>query len=426
MNKPLNTLVIGSGGREHALVRSCLASPLCASVAAAPGNGGMAREVSCYEVDVTDAEAVAALAATLGSQLVIIGPEVALCAGVADRLRAAGCLVYGPGAREAQLEGSKVFAKEFCQRYAIPTARSHTFRAGDEKALEDYLADHPLPIVVKASGLAAGKGVIIAATREEALEAGRRMLSGESFGTSGQELLIEEFLQGSEASVTLMISGTSYLMLPPAQDHKCIGEGDTGANTGGMGAYAPAPVATGFMEERLRRDIIEPTLRGFAEEGFDFRGTLFIGVMIGKDGPRVLEYNVRFGDPETQVLLPLLQDDPVALMLACAEGKPLPVEIKCHAGSALVVVLAAEGYPGEYAKGDTILLPEDLPEGVQIIHAGTRLATDGSLRSHGGRVLGVSARASSLGAARKEAYAVCESIQWERKYYRRDIGWRAL
>jgi len=426
MQKPLKTLVIGSGGREHTLVRACLQSPCCGEVIAAPGNGGISMETACLAVDVSDVEAIRDLAVAENIDFAIIGPEVPLCAGAADALRDSGILVYGPGASESRLEGSKIFTKNFLNQYGIPTAASATFRRGEEAALREYLETFTGAIVVKASGLAAGKGVIIAANKEEALAAALPMLRGETFGESGEELLIEEYLEGDEASITLMISGSEYVILPPAQDHKRVGEGDTGENTGGMGAYAPAPVAGGPMEAIIRETIIQPTLNGFKKEGFDFRGTLFIGIMITETGPKVLEFNVRFGDPETQVLLPLLKNDPVEIMLDCARGTLKPSEVDLKDASSMVVVVAADGYPGPYAKGDPIGLPVDLPEGVDILHAGTSIRPDGAIISSGGRVLGVTATCKTIAEAAQSAYAVCDAIVWPRKYYRRDIGWRVL
>ncbi len=425
MDSSLNVLVIGSGGREHALLRACLASPRVAAVAAAPGNGGMAAEAHCYSLDVTDPAATVALAREHGITFVIIGPEVPLALGVADALRDAGIAVYGPGRDGAVLESSKAACKAFFGKYGIPTAAWGTF--SESEAALAYLKTCDLPVVVKASGLAAGNGVLNCETPAAAEAPVRGKLEVDQFGASGREIVIEECLTGQEASIMVMVSGNRYLCLPPSQDHKRIGEGDTGPNTGGMGACAPAAVVTESVMESVRRDIIEPTLEGFEAEGIDYRGTLFIGLMINEAGePRVLEFNVRFGDPECQVLLPLCQTDPVELMWNCARGTLKPREVKISRDHAMVVVLAAKGYPGSCPKDDLLGLPLSLPENVHILHAGTRIDEEGVLRSSGGRVLGVVATGPSLGKAAEDAYAVCDAIEWENKVFRRDIGHHQL
>lgn len=424
MEPALKVLIIGSGGREHALLKACLNSPMVEKAWAAPGNGGMAVEADCHPLNVEDPEATVALAKSLGANFAIVGPEVPLALGVADDLRAAGIPTYGPGKDGALLESSKAACKAFFKNYNIPTAAWDTFTEV-EPALA-YLSSCQLPIVVKASGLAAGKGVIICETAEEAETAVRGMLQGGDFGDSGSRIVIEEYLTGDEASIMVMVSGDKYVCLAPSQDHKRIGEGDTGLNTGGMGAYAPAAVVDEAVMERVHKEIIEPTLDGFKKENIDFRGTLFVGLMIENGVPKVLEYNVRFGDPECQVLLPLCETDPVELMWACANGTLEPAEVKMKQQSAMIVVLAAAGYPGSYAKGDVIKLPETLPEGTSIVHAGTKLDADGNLLSSGGRVLGIVAMAPTLEDAADTAYAVCEQVEWENKYYRRDIGHRQL
>lgn len=425
MKPQLNVLIIGSGGREHALLRACLDSPLVASATAAPGNGGMAADAVCHALDVEDPQACVALARNIGANFVIVGPEVPLALGVADALREAGIATYGPGQDGAVLESSKAACKDFFKRYAIPTAAYGTF-SETEPALA-YLKTCKVPVVVKASGLAAGKGVLICETLEAAEAAVRGMLEENQFGDSGREIVIEEFLKGQEASIMVMVSGDQYVCLPPSQDHKRIGEGDTGLNTGGMGAYAPAAVVTDAVMDSVHEKIIQPTLAGFKKEGIDFRGTLFIGLMIDDSGEaKVLEYNVRFGDPECQVLLPLCETDPVQLMWDCANGTLEPGEVKIREDHAIIVVLAAKGYPGAYPKGDLIGLPLDLPENVHIIHAGTQLDEDGCLRSSGGRVLGVVAMAPRLEEAAASAYAVCDRVNWDNKAFRRDIGYRQL
>jgi phosphoribosylamine--glycine ligase len=424
MEPALKVLIIGSGGREHALLKACLNSPMVEKAWAAPGNGGMAAEAGCHPLDVEDPEACVQLAKSLGANFAIVGPEVPLALGVADDLRAVGIPAYGPGKDGALLESSKAACKAFFKNYDIPTAAWDTFTEVDP-ALE-YLTSCQMPIVVKASGLAAGKGVIICETAEEAETAVRGMLEDGDFGDSGSRIVIEEYLTGDEASIMVMVSGDKYVCLAPSQDHKRIGEGDTGLNTGGMGAYAPAAVVDEAVMERVHAEIIKPTLDGFKQENIDFRGTLFVGLMIDNGIPKVLEYNVRFGDPECQVLLPLCETDPVELMWACANGTLEPAEVKMKQDSAMIVVLAAEGYPGSYAKGDVIKLPDPLPEGVSIVHAGTKLDKEGNLLSSGGRVLGVVSLAPTLEAAAETAYSVCEQVEWEHKYFRRDIGHRQL
>jgi phosphoribosylamine--glycine ligase len=422
----MNVLVIGSGGREHALVKACLRSPLAPKVFAAPGNGGMAGEAVCLPLNVEDVGAAVKLAKENAIDFAIIGPEVPLALGMADALRAAGLAVYGPGARGAALESSKAVCKEFLFKYGIPTATSRTFSSSQIDEAAAYVSAHELPVVVKASGLAAGKGVIIAQTTDEAVSATRGMLDGSLFGEAGAEVVIEECLVGEEASITLIVCGGKYVMLPAAQDHKRAGDGDSGPNTGGMGAYAPTSVITQEVEKRIVEEIVEPTMRGFLAENYDFRGTLFIGVMVTKKGPMVLEFNVRFGDPETQVVLPMLDADPLSLMLDCALGKLNPANVGIKKGSSIVIVLAANGYPGHYPKGSEIVLPADLPEGVEIVHAGTKKLADGKIVSAGGRVLGVRAYAPTLLEARNTAYAVADRVQWADKYMRRDIGYRQL
>lgn len=425
MTPHLNVLIIGSGGREHALLRACLASPLVKSAAAAPGNGGMAADAPCHAINAEDPRACVDLARQLGANFVIVGPEVPLALGVADALREAGIATYGPGRDGAVLESSKAACKDFFRKYRIPTADWGTF--SETAPALAYLKTCSLPVVVKASGLAAGKGVLICETASAAEAAVRGMLEQNQFGESGREIVIEEFLEGQEASIMVMVSGEQYVCLPPSQDHKRIGEGDTGLNTGGMGAYAPAAVVTGAVMESVHKTIIQPTLAGFKAEGIDFRGTLFIGLMINDAGEaKVLEYNVRFGDPECQVLLPLCETDPVGLMWDCANGRLEPEEVKIRSDYAMIVVLAAKGYPGAYAKGDPIGLPLDLPDNVQVIHAGTELDENGVLRSTGGRVLGVVGLGATLQKAADSAYAICEQVRWENKTFRRDIGHRQL
>lgn len=420
----LTVLIIGSGGREHALLRAIQQSPLAGEVIVAPGNGGMAADARCVPLNVEDVAATVDLARQLRADLVVIGPEVPLALGAADALRAAGIATFGPDAAGAALEASKATCKAFLQRWGIPTAAYQQFN-GLPAALA-YLDRCAFPLVIKASGLAAGKGVVICEERAQAEQALRGMLSGDWFGDSGRLVVIEEFLTGDEASLMVLIAGDQYVCLPPSQDHKRVGEGDTGPNTGGMGAYAPARVADEAVMQQVRERIIEPTMRGFAAEGIDFRGVLFVGLMIENGQPKVLEYNVRFGDPECQVLLPLIASDPLELLLDVAHGRLRPERVSFRDAFSLIVVLAARGYPGSYPQGDLIQLPTDLPPGTHILHAGTRLGPNGALLSAGGRVLGVVSQASTLEAAAAAAYAVCDQVQWSNKYFRRDIGHRQM
>lgn len=418
----LSILVLGTGGREHALVQAGLRSPLVQRVIAAPGNGGMEAEVECFPVDLERPSDVVALARREHVNFVVVGPEAPLAAGVADALRGAGIATYGPGRDGAQLESSKAFCKDFFARHGIPTAAYANFT--ETASALAFVAESRFPLVVKASGLAAGKGVIICENDQDARQAVVSMLDENAFGKAGAEIVIEEFLEGEEASIMVMVSGTDYVCLPVSQDHKRVGEGDTGLNTGGMGAYAPASVVGPKMLEQIKRDIIEPTLEGLRADGIDYRGTLYIGIMLTRNGPQVLEFNVRFGDPECQILLPLCQTDPVALMYACAIRNLVPAEVRLHDAHALIVVLAAKGYPGSYGKGDLIGIPEKLPEGVQVIHAGTKRLPDGKIVSSGGRVLGVVSMGKTLAEAKQKAYATCDAIEWDNAYFRRDIAWR--
>lgn len=420
----IDVLILGSGGREHALLKACLRSPRVGKVRVAPGNGGMALEAECLPVDAADSAAVLALVRRTGSGFVIVGPEVPLAAGVVDVLEEAGVPAYGPRSAGARLEASKAFTKEFLFRHRIPTAASTTFTSL-EPALA-HVRSGPVPVVIKASGLAAGKGVVIATTHAEAEAALRDMMGAKVFGAAGDEVVVEEFMQGEEASIMLMVCGEEYLMLPPSQDHKRAGEGDTGPNTGGMGAYAPADVVTPEVERRVRSEIIEPTLRGLRQDGIDYRGTLYIGIMVTAQGPKVVEFNVRFGDPECQVLMPSLESDPVAIMESIARGSFKASSVRLRPGATIIVVLAAGGYPGEIRKGDIITLPAEVPPGVDILHAGTVRRPDGSVVTSGGRVLGVVAHGPNLRSAARLAYQVVPMINFGGCHYRRDIGHRQL
>jgi phosphoribosylamine--glycine ligase len=423
-SSPLKILVVGSGGREHALVQKCQESPLVDSVIAAPGNGGIAQDARCHPVAADDVKGLVALAKSEAIDLVVVGPEIPLSLGLVDALQAIGIYAYGPRQDGAQLEASKVFCKDFFARHQIPTAAYASFTEV-APALE-YLQSHHAPIVIKASGLAAGKGVIMAETQEEAEAAVKDMLEGGAFGSSGAEIVIEETLYGEEASIHAIVSGEDFVCLPPSQDHKRAGEGDTGLNTGGMGAYTPTSKINTELQKCIETEVIQPTLAGLKADGIDFCGTLYAGLMLTDKGPKVLEYNVRFGDPETQVLLPMVAEDIVPVLLASAKGEPLPSRLEFHPGAAIVIVLAAGGYPGSYRKGDVINTPKALPERTAIVHAGTAINAEQAITTNGGRVLGVSAQASSLQEAAKLAYTVCDQIQFDGKYLRRDIGHREL
>jgi len=420
----IKVLILGSGGREHALLKVCLRSPRVSDVFVAPGNGGMAMEVKCYPVDLSKPASVLDLVRRVEANFVIVGPEVPLAHGVVDILEAAGIATYGPLAAGARLEASKAFSKDFLFRHKIPTAAAETFQRLSDAL--DYVRKQSMPIVIKASGLAAGKGVVIALTLAEAEEALRAMMEAKVFGASGDEVVIEEFMQGEEASIMLMVCGEEYLMLPASQDHKRVGEGDTGLNTGGMGAYAPTTVVTPEVERRLRDEIIVPTLRGLKADGIDYRGTLYVGIMVTATGPRVVEFNVRFGDPECQVLMPMLETDPVEIMESIAAGTFRSSSVKLRSGSTIIVVLAAGGYPGDIRKGDVIELPTQLPAGVDIVHSGTQRLSDGRIVTAGGRVLGVVAHGATLKEAVKKAYAVVPQVRFEGCHYRQDIGYRQL
>ena len=415
--------MLGSGGREHALGWKLAQSPLCDKLWAAPGNPGIAQLAECTSLDATDHDAVIDFAKDNAIGLVVIGPEAPLVDGLADSLRAAGIDTFGPSKQAAQLEGSKGFTKELCQRAGIPTARYE--RCTSLEAAWGALKRFKPPFVLKADGLAAGKGVVIAETYEQAQEALGEMFDGR-FGSAGSEVVIEQFLTGEEASFFALTDGTAIVPIGTAQDHKRVGEGDTGPNTGGMGAYSPAPVLTDALQAQVMREIVEPTVRTMAAEGTPYSGVLYAGLMLTKDGPQLIEYNARFGDPECQVLMMRLESDLVELMQACAQGRLAEVDApELSDDFALTVVMAAEGYPDTPKKGGRIDLGEAEANGARVFHAGTKLDGD-TLTSSGGRVLNVTARGTSATEAQARAYAAVDAIDFADGFCRRDIGQREV
>jgi phosphoribosylamine--glycine ligase len=420
----VNILLIGSGGREHALAWKIAESPLCGALFVAPGNPGTARCGQNVALDTADHAAVIAFCRARDVGLVVVGPEAPLVAGLVDDLAAAGIRAFGPSREAARLEGSKGYTKELCVEADIPTAAFARFvEAGAAKA---YVRHHGAPIVVKADGLAAGKGVVVAMSVDEACAAIDDMLSG-SLGAAGAELVIEEFLEGEEASLFALVDGATALPFGTAQDHKRAFDGDEGPNTGGMGAYSPAPVMTPAMTRRAMDEIVKPTVAAMAARGAPYRGVLYAGLMITSDGPRLIEYNVRFGDPECQVLMPRLESDIVALMLAACDGGLGAADVRFRDEVALTVVMATRGYPGPVGKGSQIRGVERaqaLP-GVSVFHAGTR-SEGGALLANGGRVLNVTALGASAREAQARAYAGVDAIDWPDGFCRRDIGWRAI
>ena len=420
-------LVIGSGGREHALAWKLAQSPRVSEVIVAPGNAGTATEAGCRNapVPVTDLDGLLQLARDEGVALTVVGPEGPLVAGVVDRFRAAGLRVFGPSAAAAQLEGSKAYAKDFLARHRIPTAFYSVFTQV-EPALA-YVRDKGAPIVVKADGLAAGKGVIVAMTLAEAEDAVRDMLSGNAFGEAGARVVIEEFLEGEEASFISMVDGRTALPMATSQDHKRVGDGDTGPNTGGMGAYSPAPVVTDAVHARVMAEVVNPTVAGMIADGIPFTGFLYAGLMIDASGaPKVIEFNVRFGDPETQPVMLRLQSDLVELVEAAIDGRLHQTRAQWDARPSLGVVMAARPYPETPVTGEVISGLDAVPPTAKVFHAGTALDAAGNVLSAGGRVLCVAALGESVSAAQANAYAGVEAIHWASEFHRSDIGWRAI
>ena len=420
----MNILLIGSGGREHALAWAISASPLCDRLFIAPGNPGTAQCGDNVVLDIADHEAIINFCKLQRVGLVVVGPEGPLVEGIVDDLEAAGIKTFGPSRAAAQLEGSKAFTKELCAEFGIPTAAFARF--DDPDAAKAYVAQHGAPLVIKADGLAAGKGVVMAETIEQANAAITMMFSG-GLGTAGEEIVIEEWMIGEEASFFALCDGLHALPLASAQDHKRVGDGDTGPNTGGMGAYSPAPVMTKAMEARVMAEIIQPTLEGMARRGSPFKGVLFAGLMITADGPKLIEYNVRFGDPECEVLMPRLKSDLVPALLAARDGVLNAVDLRWSDDAALTVVMAAKGYPGTPENG-SVIKGIDKAAGekdVLVFHAGTQ-AKDGEIVANGGRVLNVVALGKSVSEAQAKAYAAVDLIDWPGGFCRRDIGWQAV
>jgi len=420
MVAPMRVLLVGSGGREHALAWAIAASPLCDKLFCAPGNAGIANEAECVPINVLDIEGLVGFARENRVDFVVVGPEAPLAAGLVDRLEAAGIAAFGPSAAAARLEASKGFMKDFCARHDIPTAAYRRF--SDAEAAKDFIRSQGAPVVVKADGLAAGKGVIVARTVDEALAA------AEALQRYGGGIVVEEFLEGEEASFFALVDGRTALPLASAQDHKRVGDGDTGPNTGGMGAYSPAPCVTPAIAEEVMDRMIRPTVAGMAAEGTPFTGVLYAGLMLTAKGPRLLEYNVRFGDPECQPLMMRLESDLLTALVAARDGVLDDFALRWRDDTALCVVLAAKGYPGEPKKGGTIegIEAAESDPAVKVFHAGTKRTDDGRIVADGGRVLGVTALGRTPDEAQRRAYEAVDKIVWEDGFCRRDIGWRVI
>jgi len=420
----MKVLVVGSGGREHALCWAIAASPLCDALYCAPGNAGIAREATCVDIAADNLDGLVEFAQGEAIDLAVVGPEAPLVAGLVDRLEDAGIKAFGPSAAAAELEGSKGFMKDLCARHGIPTAAYGRF--DDAEAAKAFVRERGAPIVVKADGLAAGKGVVVAQRVDEALGAIDAMMADGQFGAAGAQVVVEECLVGEEVSLLALVDGEHFMPLASAQDHKAVGEGDTGPNTGGMGAYSPAPVLTPEIEQAAIDSVIAPTVRAMAAEGRPFRGVLYAGLMVTADGPKVLEFNVRFGDPECQPLMVRLMSDLLPALVAACDGVLDHFDLRWRDEAALCVVMAARGYPGSYEKGTEIEgLDAAEATGAIVFHAGTR-SEGGRILAAGGRVLGVTATGATIAAAQQAAYAAVDRIHWPGGFCRRDIGWRAV
>jgi phosphoribosylamine--glycine ligase len=422
----MKVLVVGSGGREHALCWAIAASPICDALYCAPGNAGIAAEAECVAVAAEDTGGLVAFAKDKNIDFVVVGPEAPLVAGLVDRLSAAGIKAFGPTAAAAALEGSKGFTKDLCAKYDIPTAAYRRFT--DLQAARAYIRERGAPIVVKADGLAAGKGVTVARSLDEALAAAEDALSGGRFGEAGAEIVVEECLEGEEVSIFALCDGTSALMMAAAQDHKAVYDGDKGPNTGGMGAYSPAPVMTEALAAEIEETVIRRTVAAMKAEGRPYTGVLYAGLMITADGPKLIEYNVRFGDPECQVLMLRLKSDLLPALLAACDGLLDTFDLRWYDEVALTVVMASNGYPGSYEKGSEIrgLDAAETDDKVKVFHAGTARRADGALIATGGRVLNVTALGDTVRDAQQRAYAAVDRIDWPGGFCRRDIGWRAV
>lgn len=417
----MKVLVVGGGGREHAVIKKLKENPEITEIFALPGNGGIARDAVCVPIGAKDIAAITAFAKDNGIDYAVVTPDDPLVLGCVDALEAEGIPCFGPRANAAIIEGSKVFAKDLMKKYGIPTASYESFD-DMEKALR-YLDEAPIPTVVKADGLALGKGVIIAQTREEAKQAVIDMMQGRKFGASGEQIVIEEFLEGPEVSVLAFTDGETIVPMVSSMDHKRAGDGDTGLNTGGMGTVAPNPYYTDAVAARCMQEIFLPTVAAMNAEGRPFKGCLYFGLMVTKDGPKVIEYNCRFGDPETQVVLPLLESDLFTIMRATTEGRLREVEVKFSKRSACCVILASKGYPEAYEKGFALTIPEEIWDRVYVAGAAEK---DGQLVTNGGRVIGCTAVADSLGEAIDSAYALAAQVHFDNAYCRKDIGRRAM
>ncbi len=422
----MKVLIIGSGGREHALCWAFAQSPLCSKLFCAPGNPGIESVATCLPIKVEATAEIVNACKTFGIDFVMIGPEVPLALGLADALRAEGLVCFGPSKAAAQLEASKGFMKDLCKKNGIPTAAYERF--SDPEKAKAYVKTQGAPIVIKADGLAAGKGVTLAQTVEEACAAIDETMTGGAFGEAGAEIVVEEFMVGEEASFFALCDGKSALYFASAQDHKAVYDGDKGPNTGGMGAYSPAAIIDATMQERVMREIILPTVKGMEDNGTPFTGILFAGLMITATGPRLIEYNCRFGDPETQAMLPRLKSDLLAALYATAKGMLDAIELHWQDKAALCVVMAANGYPASYEKGSVIgsLDKAAKMQDSIVFHAGTARNDKGEITANGGRVLGVTGWAASITEAQKKAYATVDVIDWPQGFCRRDIGWRAV
>ena len=422
----MKILVVGSGAREHALCWAISASPLCDTLYCAPGNAGIEEDAICVPLNIDDIQEITQFSVDKSIDLVVVGPEGPLVSGLVDDLSSVGIKAFGPSAAAAQLEGSKSFTKEFCKRHNIPTAAYGRFTSYDEAI--SYIRHQGAPIVIKADGLAAGKGVTVAHTEAEAEKAVIAALRDKAFGEAGNEVVIEEFLIGEEASFHVLVDGKTAVPLATAQDHKAVGEGDIGPNTGGMGTYSPAPVIDQNLTEIIMEQFIQPTIKGMAEEGNPYKGVLYAGLMITPSGPKLIEYNARFGDPETQVLILRLKSDLLPALIACVDGQLSSFDLRWDSASAVCVVMATKGYPGNYTKGSVIRGIDTLKDNdnMKIFHAGTTRSSEGQIIADGGRVLGVTALGADISLAQRNAYLAVDKVHWPEGFFRRDIGWRAI